>query len=114
MIENEIQSLSPLDGRYRTKTLELRAFFSEYALIKYRVKVEVAYLLSLQGILSTTPYSFDLPANLTESLVDNFSEQDAEWIKAKEQVTNHDVKAVEYFIKTRLVESSHSAIAEWV
>jgi adenylosuccinate lyase len=95
-----LSAISPIDGRYRNTTAELAQYFSEYALIKYRVFVEVEYFIAL--------YQYPLPQlqhfdkNVTEKLRDiyrNFSEADALEIKAIEKTTNHDVKAVEYFIK---------------
>jgi adenylosuccinate lyase len=96
-------ALSPLDGRYAAKLDPLRAHLSEYALIKCRVEVEVAWLFALgQARLPELPaFTPEVGADLRR-LVDGFSEADAERIKAIEKVTNHDVKAVEYFMKERL------------
>ncbi|GAP72369.1 adenylosuccinate lyase [Candidatus Symbiothrix dinenymphae] len=100
---NELTALSPVDGRYRQKTESLAAYFSEYALIKYRVLVEIEYFIALCELplqqLRTLPL-----ATVKEPLRDvyrHFSEADAAQIKEIEQTTNHDVKAVEYFIKTK-------------
>ena len=96
-----LSALSPVDGRYGSKTKELREYFSEYGLIKQRVIVEVRWLQALanhQDILEVPAFSAE--ANqLLNSIVDNFSEADAQRIKDIEATTNHDVKAVEYWLK---------------
>jgi adenylosuccinate lyase len=97
---NELNAISPIDGRYRNKTISLAPFFSEEALIKYRVLVEIEYFIALCEV--PLPQLKNVNPNLFESLRDiykNFSTEDALWIKETEKVTNHDVKAVEYFIK---------------
>ncbi len=98
-----LTAISPIDGRYRKATQDLAPYFSEYGLIKYRVKVEIDYFifLSQQGL----PQLPTLTASQIEQLKDvykNFSFKDAEIIKETEKTTNHDVKAVEYFIKDKL------------
>jgi adenylosuccinate lyase len=95
-----LSAISPIDGRYRNTTAELAAYFSEYALIKYRVFVEIEYFIALCEHPLPQLQSFD--KNVAEKLRDiykNFSEEDAESIKIIEKTTNHDVKAAEYFIK---------------
>ena len=95
-----LSAISPIDGRYRNTTAELAAYFSEYALIKYRVFVEIEYFIALCEHPLPQLQKFD--KNATEKLRDiykNFNEADAESIKLIEKTTNHDVKAVEYFIK---------------
>lgn len=97
---NQLTAISPVDGRYRSKTQDLAAYFSEYALIKYRVHVEVEYFIALCQI--PLPQLADFPAQQFTALrevVKSFSEADAQKIKDTEKVTNHDVKAVEYFLK---------------
>jgi adenylosuccinate lyase len=97
---NELNAVSPIDGRYRSKTSSLSNYFSEEALIKYRVLVEIEYFIALCEI--PLPQLKDVNPNLFVSLRDiykNFSTENALWIKETEKVTNHDVKAVEYFIK---------------
>jgi len=97
---NELNAVSPIDGRYRSKTSSLSKFFSEEALIKYRVLVEIEYFVALCEI--PLPQLATVNPNVFYSLRDiykNFSTEDALWIKETEKVTNHDVKAVEYFIK---------------
>ena len=98
----ELNAISPIDGRYRSKTVSLSPFFSEEALIKYRVLIEVEYFIAL--------CEADLPqlSGVNKSVFDalrkiyaNFSAEDALWIKETEKTTNHDVKAVEYFIKSK-------------
>ncbi|MDE5725077.1 MAG: adenylosuccinate lyase [Duncaniella sp.] len=98
----ELTAISPVDGRYRSKCETLDEYFSEYALIRYRVKVETEYFIALCEI-PLTPLA-DFPASEFEHLRDiyrNFSVDDAARIKEIESVTNHDVKAVEYFIKEK-------------
>ena len=100
---NVLTAVSPIDGRYRGKTESLASYFSEYALIKYRVRVEIEYFITLCELPLPQLESFD--RNLFETLRDiyrNFSEDDAQRVKDIEKVTNHDVKAVEYFIKEKL------------
>ncbi len=99
---NPLTAISPIDGRYRSKTEDLAPYYSEYALIKYRVYVEVEYFIALCEIplpqLSAFPVKH-FPA--LRDLCKNFSEADAQKIKDTEKITNHDVKAVEYFIKEK-------------
>ena len=99
---SSLEAVSPIDGRYSSKTEILSAFFSEKALIKYRVKVEVEYFIALCEI--PLPQLADFPkkhyADL-RGIYDDFSTEDAENVKKIENVTNHDVKAVEYFIKEK-------------
>jgi len=95
-----LSAISPVDGRYRNTTAELAAYFSEYALIKYRVFVEIEYFIALCEHPLPQLQKFDKNvAEKLRSIVKNFSEADAASIKEIEKVTNHDVKAVEYFIK---------------
>ena len=98
-----LTAVSPIDGRYRSKTEGLAPFFSEYALIKYRVRVEIEYFITLCELPLPQLESFD--KGLFETLRNiyrNFTEEDAQRVKDIEKVTNHDVKAVEYFIKEKL------------
>ena len=95
-----LSAISPIDGRYRNTTSELADYFSEYALIKYRVFVEVEYFIALCE--HPLPQLLDFDKKLSEKLrgiYQNFTESDAQRIKDIEKITNHDVKAVEYFIK---------------
>ncbi len=103
MILNALTAISPVDGRYHSKTQELQPFFSEFGLFKYRVIVEVEYFIALvdAGIEPLSDFPKDKYADL-RTLCTNFSEEDALWIKDTEKVTNHDVKAVEYFLKEKM------------
>ena len=98
-----LTAVSPIDGRYRGKTQDLASYFSEYALIKYRVRVEIEYFITLCELPLPQLKGFD--TSLFDRLRDiyrNFTEADAQRVKDIEKVTNHDVKAVEYFIKEEL------------
>ena len=98
-----LTAISPIDGRYRNKTEQLAGYFSEYALIRYRVRVEIEYFITLCEL--PLPQLEGVDPQLFESLRDiyrNFTEQDAARVKEIEKTTNHDVKAVEYFIKESL------------
>ncbi|HRH62117.1 MAG TPA: adenylosuccinate lyase [Bacteroidia bacterium] len=102
MNESQLTAISPIDGRYSGKTLELAHYFSEFALIKYRVKVEIEYFISLSEL--PLPQLSNVNRSLFPQLreiTNNFSLADAERIKSIEKITNHDVKAVEYFIKEK-------------
>lgn len=108
----ELSALSPVDGRYRSKVEHLSDYFSEYGLMKYRVKVEVDYFLFLGE-----QKFFTLPAGIKKQLrelADQFAPNDAHRIKEIESVTRHDVKAVEYFLKEKLEKVKGGAIKEWV
>ncbi|MDE5980848.1 MAG: adenylosuccinate lyase [Bacteroidaceae bacterium] len=96
---NNLTAVSPIDGRYRSKTAALAEYFSEYALIRYRVRVEIEYFIALCRL--PLPQLEGMPANedALRDIYRNFTEQDALRVKEIEAVTNHDVKAVEYFIK---------------
>jgi adenylosuccinate lyase len=112
---NELNAVSPIDGRYRSKTSSLSKYFSEEALIKYRVLVEIEYFITLCEI--PLPQLKDVNPNTFESLRDiyrNFSTEDALWIKETEKVTNHDVKAVEYFIKYAFEKLGLSQFKEFI
>ena len=107
-MSDALTALSPLDGRYAGKVDALRPIFSEYGLIKARVKVEVEWLLALAndpGIVELEPFS-DAAAARLRALAEGFSVEDAARVKAIEATTNHDVKAVEYLIKERLKDDA--------
>lgn len=95
-----LTAVSPIDGRYYTSTNSLSEYFSEFALIKYRVLVEVEYFIALceSGIPQLAHFDGSLNDRL-RNIYKNFSVEDAQWIKDQEKITNHDVKAVEYFLK---------------
>lgn len=99
---SSLTAISPIDGRYHSKTEELAAYFSEYALIKYRVQVEIEYFIALCELPLPQLSGIDkaIYPRLKE-IVTSFSEEDASHIKEIEKITNHDVKAVEYFIKEK-------------
>eukprot|EP01066_Platyproteum_vivax_P007850 Platyproteum_vivax@DN316_c0_g1_i1.p1 len=107
-VSNCVTALSPIDGRYCSKTMCLRRYLSEYALIKYRVQVEVAWLLELstwKEIDELYNKLSDTDIKFLESVASDFNEKDAQSVKDIEATTNHDVKAVEYFLKNK-VEAS--------
>ncbi|HRI25580.1 MAG TPA: adenylosuccinate lyase [Ferruginibacter sp.] len=109
---NQLTALSPIDGRYRKQVQHLGEYYSEYALMKYRVIVEVEYFLFL-----AEKKFFKADAKTKQHLKNvaaSFSPADAEEIKKTESITNHDVKAVEYFIKKELDKCDASALKEWV
>lgn len=112
---NSLTAISPIDGRYHRKTTELQAYFSEFGLIRYRVLVEVEYLIALAAskIQGLEDFPVDSYANL-RSLYENFTEEDALWIKDKEKITNHDVKAVEYFLKSKMADLGLEKYLEFV
>jgi len=113
MSESALLALSPLDGRYAAKVDALRPIFSEYGLIRARIKVEVEWLLALAaepGISELAPFS-QAAAERLRALADGFSVTDAARVKEIERTTNHDVKAVEYFIKERLKDDAELAPA---
>lgn len=103
-----LTAVSPVDGRYGSKTSELRSIFSEFGLLKYRVQVEVRWLQKLAacGQIKEVP-DFSAKANqLLDEIVSGFNEQDARRIKDIESTTNHDVKAVEYFLKEKVADNT--------
>lgn len=110
-----LNAVSPIDGRYRSKTKSLSAYFSEEALIKYRVLVEVEYFIALCE--ANLPQLNGVPKTSFEglrNLYKNFTTEDAHWIKETEKTTNHDVKAVEYFIKEKFEALGLSAFKEFI
>ena len=112
---NELNAVSPIDGRYRSKTKSLSAYFSEEALIKYRILVEIEYFIALCEV--PLPQLKEVPVTVFEplrSLYKNFTTEDALVIKETEKITNHDVKAVEYFIKDRFDALGLEAYKEFI
>lgn len=112
-----LTAISPVDGRYGGKTAALRTIFSEYGLIHYRVLVEVRWLqaLSADRDIFEVPVLSKESQNILDSIVDNFSQADAQRVKEIERSTNHDVKAVEYFLKEKISESPElMAVSEFI
>ncbi|MDD3859071.1 MAG: adenylosuccinate lyase [Bacteroidales bacterium] len=115
MISENLFALSPVDGRYLSKTEVLRNYFSEYALIKYRVEVEIEYFISLCEIPLPQLKDFFKPDfGLLRDIYNEFNGEDAQRIKDIEKITNHDVKAVEYFIKEKFEKLNLSAYKEFI
>lgn len=112
---NELTAVSPIDGRYRSKLKELAPYFSEFALIRYRVWVEVEYFIFLNetGLKPLSPLSAAQVDGL-RALYLNFTEEDALEVKTIEQTTNHDVKAVEYFIKKHMDTLGLNSVKEFI
>lgn len=113
----QLTAISPVDGRYASKAAELRSIFSEYGLLKYRVEVEVRWLqmLSANEQIAEVPAFSDVSNALLDSIVANFSVDDAMRIKDIERTTNHDVKAVEYFLKEKVADNSElNAVSEFI
>jgi adenylosuccinate lyase len=112
---SSLTAISPVDGRYQSKTKQLQPYFSEFGLIKYRVRIEVEYLIALAESKLFPLADFPIEKfDALRSIYLNFSEENALWIKDKEKITNHDVKAVEYFLKEKLIELGLSKYLEFV
>ena len=114
---SELTAISPIDGRYGSKTIDLRAIFSEYGLIRHRVLVEVRWLQHLAAIdgIAEVPSLSEHANNLLNDIIDNFSEEDAQRVKNIERTTNHDVKAVEYFLKEKIQGNAElEAVSEFI
>lgn len=114
---NSLNAVSPIDGRYRSKCEPLAKYFSEGALIKYRVRVEVEYFIALSERLKTLRPQLAAVASKAEALRDiyrTFTDEDAQAIKDIEKVTNHDVKAVEYFLKGKFDEMGLAELKEFI
>ena len=112
---NSLEGISPIDGRYRSKVFQLADYFSEKALIQYRVKVEILYFIALHesGIPQLQAYDQQKNTDL-KSVYESFSLEDAEAIKEIEKTTNHDVKAVEYFIKEKFDQLGLQEFKEFI
>jgi len=112
--DSALHAIGPIDGRYAGQTRVLSGFFSEHALMQYRVRVEVEYFIALCGVLpelsGVSPGSFDGLRRIWQA----FSDTDSRTIKETEKTTNHDVKAVEYFVKSKLDSQGLSAYREFV
>lgn len=115
MSNNALMAVSPIDGRYRRQVEDLSMYFSEYALIKYRVRVEIEYFIALCELPLEQLKGFD-HANFGKlrDIYNNFSAEDAQKVKDIEKVTNHDVKAVEYFIKDEFKKMGIEKFCEFV
>lgn len=110
-----LTSVSPIDGRYRDKTQELEKYFSEYALMKYRVYIEIQYFISLCLIPLPQLVKFNhSDFSLLNKIHEEFNETNAQKVKDIEKITNHDVKAVEYFIKEKFDELGFSEFKEFI
>lgn len=110
-----LQAISPVDGRYRNTTQALASYFSEYGLIKYRVFVEIEYFIALCETNLPGLTGFDKTNyNKLRDIYINFAEKDAQEIKDTEKITNHDVKAVEYFIKKKFDDLGFQAFKEFI
>jgi adenylosuccinate lyase len=110
-----LRAISPIDGRYQDKTKELQNYFSEYALIRYRVFVEIQYFIAL--VQHPLPQLQDFDPEMVDQLnqiFENFNQTDAVYIKEIEKTTNHDVKAVEYFLKEQFDKLGLSAFKEFI
>lgn len=117
MLLEELTAISPIDGRYRQKVAALADFFSEFGLIRYRVAVEVKYFIALCRLPLPPLAELGRDAGRLEAMREwylNFSLDDARQIKLSEQTTNHDVKAVEYFVKQKLAQNNLGQYAEFV
>lgn len=110
-----LTAISPVDGRYRTKADALSAYFSEFALIRYRVRVEIEYFIALAGVIpQLNGLESEKIREELRNIYRNFTEEDALRIKEIESVTNHDVKAVEYFIKEKFDALSLEPYKEFI
>lgn len=115
MILNTLTAISPVDGRYRSKVEKLEDFFSEFALIRYRIKIEVLYFKALCGI--PLPQLAGVPAHAVgqlEDIMNTFSPEDAQQVKEIEKVTNHDIKAVEYYLKEKFDQLGLASYKEFI
>lgn len=110
-----LTAVSPVDGRYRAKSAPLSAYFSEYAVMRYRVRVEVEYFLALSDMgLPQLPHMSETAARQLRDIYSSFSIDDAQEIKDIEKTTNHDVKAVEYFLKRRFATLGLERYSEFI
>ena len=114
---SSLTALSPVDGRYARQTEDLRPYFSEYGLIRHRVLVEVRWLqaLSAHSQITEVPAFSEAATSLLNAIVTDFSEADAARVKEIERTTNHDVKAVEYFLKEKIADNAEiNAVSEFI
>jgi len=111
-----LDNISPIDGRYTKDVQELKLFFSEQALIKYRIKIEIEYLIALCNVVhikELKPLSSRKKAEL-RNIYEKFNTKDAKQVKEIETRTNHDVKAVEYFIRNKFNKSGNKKLVPWI
>ncbi len=114
---NSLTAISPIDGRYGSKTVDLRPIFSEYGLIRHRVLVEVRWLqhLAESKDIQEVPVFSTHAQKLLEGIIEHFNEEDAQRVKNIERTTNHDVKAVEYFLKEKIAGNSElESVSEFI
>ena len=110
-----LTAISPIDGRYRNKVAELGKYFSEFGLMKYRVLTEVEYFIALCELPLPQLSDFDKGFyDALRSIYNDFNTDDATKIKDTEKVTNHDVKAVEYFISDKLNQFDSKELIPWI
>ena len=111
-----LSNISPIDGRYEEDIQELKLYFSEEALIKYRIKIEIEYLIALCSVVDIKELNPLSPIKKTElqNIYNEFSTNDAKQVKKIEEKTNHDVKAVEYFIHDKLSQSGSTKLIPWI
>ncbi len=117
MTLSALTALSPVDGRYASKTDKLRPFFSEYGLIKHRVLVEIRWLQALANhpAIKEVPEFSNEANHFLENILDNFTETDAARVKDIERTTNHDVKAIEYYLKEKIESNAEvNAVSEFI
>ncbi len=112
--DESLHALSPLDGRYARETAPLREYFSEFAYLRQRVRIEIDYLIALSRDAHLARPFTDSEIAKLKSLVSNFSSSDALEIKEFERTTRHDVKAIEYFLRARLAATSLADMVEWL
>ncbi|MCK4699464.1 MAG: adenylosuccinate lyase, partial [Bacteroidales bacterium] len=111
----ELTAITPIDGRYRNKVKELELYFSEFALIKYRVKIEIEYFIALTDLPLKPLSEFnkkDIP--VLRSVYQNFTIDDARKVKGIEKTTRHDVKSVEIFLRERFEELNITGVSEFI
>ena len=112
---NFLTAISPLDGRYRQKVVDLDLYFSEFGLIRYRLMIEIEYFIALCNI--PLPQLLDFKKDnfkILRSIYEDFDLTDAEKIKEREKITNHDVKAIEYFLKEKFFQSGWGKWNEFI
>ena len=115
MIMDALNAISPIDGRYHSKTQELNQYFSEFALIKYRLRVEVEYFIALSDLnLAPLPSLSSTQREQLREIYETFTLDDAQRVKDIEKITNHDVKAVEYYIKEKIEGLEVNAYREFI